>query len=220
MKELIKKIKNKSAGIQSFLKKALLKVDFEKLKRVWKVIYWSVILVVLVITASTAFSVYETPGGYRMFVVLSGSMEPEIKIGSVVLVSKQNSYNVNDVITFTRSPSEGLKNIKSTTTHRIVELLEIEGGTRYRTKGDANEDPDLELVPKNQVLGKAVFQIPFLGKALAFTKTQLGFTLLIVIPGTILIYNEILNIKNEVAKSFVKRKPKTRGKKVEVSNEK
>ena len=60
----------------------------------------------------------------------------------------------------------------------------------YRTKGDANNDVDAGLTLHSQVIGKVVYKLPILGYLVSFVKTQLGFTLLIVIPATVIIYSE------------------------------
>ena len=85
-------------------------------------------------------------------VVLTGSMEPVIYPGDVILIKKINqerqlgSLAVNDVINFSRD------NI--TVTHRIIEVLTDEAGNvSYRTKGDNNDSPDEEIVEPNDLNG-------------------------------------------------------------------
>ena len=71
------------------------------------------------------------------YVVLSGSMEPEIPTGSVVVVDgRKKEWNPGDVITYRRG--------NMVVTHRIVEKSE-EG---YCTKGDANAEEDAGIVWK------------------------------------------------------------------------
>jgi len=186
---------------------------FNKFKKIGNVFYWIVIAVLLFIALGTTLSVYEAPGGFRMFVIMSGSMEPKIKTGSVVLVQRKTEYKENNIITFLKNPSDNLKDIKSTVTHRILEVHDDEGRATFTTKGDDNDTPDHEMVTERQVLGKVLFSIPFVGRAIAFTKTQTGFMLLIVIPAVLLIYNEILNIKKEIGK-MLKKKQKNREEKL------
>ncbi len=186
-----------------------------KLKKTGKVLYWFVIAVFLFIAVGTTLSVHEAPGGYRMLVVMSGSMEPKIKTGSVVLVKRAAEYKENDIITFLKNPGDNLKDIKSIITHRIIEVHDDEGRATFTVKGDANDTPDNEMVTERQVLGKVILSIPYAGRAIAFTKTQTGFMILIVIPAVLLIYNEILNIKKEISKMLRKKQEE----KEEKSNE-
>ncbi|MEA2056711.1 MAG: signal peptidase I [Patescibacteria group bacterium] len=175
-------------------------------KKIFNYIYIVIVLVIVTLAIATAFSVIEAPGGMRVFVVQSGSMEPSIKTGSLVLVAAQDEYQKDDVITFKRDLKVSLKDANSTATHRVIEVKDDEGRATFTTKGDANNTPDSEDVEIARVLGKVLLSVPLLGKIVAFTKTQTGFIALIVIPATILIYSEINSIKNEVIKLIKKKK--------------
>ena len=170
------------------------------LKIISNVFYIVAIAALVLVAFSATFSVLKAPGGYRLFVVLSGSMEPRIKTGSVVLIAPKNEYREGDAITFLANPTANLKDIKSTVTHRIVSIHDDEGRATYTTKGDANEDPDREMVTERQVLGKVLISLPYLGYVVSFAKTQTGLIALIIIPATLIIYSELLSIKKEMAR--------------------
>jgi len=127
-------------------------------------------------------------------------MEPAIKTGSVVIVKEQEEYKEEDIITFTTD-----NNNDATVTHRITEIEETEEGKIFSTKGDANNVEDGSDISEEQVIGKVVGSIPLLGFPLAFSRTPMGFILLIIIPATLIIGGEFLNIKNEV-KNIKKKK--------------
>ena len=139
-------------------------------------------------------------GGYRAYVVLSGSMEPSVKKASIVLVVPQKTYAVGDIITLAES-----ENPNTTLTHRIRDITTQDGKTQYVTKGDANEDPDPEKRLPEKIIGKVVLSIPYLGYLVTFTRTTLGLITLIVIPATIIIYSELITIKNEVKRIMVRK---------------
>ena len=160
----------------------------KKLKRVGKIIYWFILAGLGLVAIFVGISVLNLPGGYKLFTVQSGSMQPAFKIGSLVVVKPAGEYVIGDVITF--------KNAPPTTTHRIQNISE----GIYTTKGDANDAPDSEPARREQILGKVVLAVPYAGFPVAFAKSKEGFMLLIVIPATIIIYGEILNIKNEIKK--------------------
>jgi len=177
-----------------------------KIKKLSKVLYWAVVVFVLVVALGTVFSTRGGPGGIRMFVVLSGSMRPAIKEGSVVLVAPQTEYGEGDIVTYLSNSEAELKQSSLVVTHRIVEVNTNEtSGNSYLTKGDANEDSDRIGITEAQIVGAVLFTLPWLGHLFVFTKTQLGFTVLIVIPATLLIYNEILNLKAETVKFLERR---------------
>jgi len=139
----------------------------------------------------------------RFFVVESGSMEPNIKTASVVMVRPEKFYLPGDVITFRANGNKD-----TIVTHRIHEKSITEtGATVYSTKGDANEDIDLWEVSDTQILGKTTFTVPFLGYAVEFAKTPKGFIALIIIPATIIVYEELKFLFSET-RSALKKKTK------------
>jgi len=176
------------------------------LKQIKTAIYLVTIIVLIMVVMTIALSVFPAPGGYRTFVVQSGSMEPAVKTGSVVIISPQETYQIGDVITFQNDLNVDLKKSGATTTHRITEIKDDEGRETYVTKGDANDTADRKNVANSWVLGKMRFTIPYLGFLVAFTQTQLGFVLLVVIPGTLIIYSELQLIRKEISKFFNKKK--------------
>lgn len=186
-----------------------------KLKKInWRYWYriggWIVVAVLVIIALVTAISALEIPNGIRLYTVRSGSMAPAIPAGSIVMVKPSPEYHKGNVITFKSASERYLEKPTKTMTHRIYEVLEEEGRTAYLTKGDFNPSPDSELVTRELVLGKVIFSVPLLGYPVAFARTVPGLIILIVIPATILIYSEILNIKKEVVRIRQERKKKAK----------
>lgn len=111
----------------------------------------------------TAFSDSGRPRifGLEMFVVTSGSMQPGIDPGDVVMVNvDKGRYEVGDVITF-RPREESMLYV----THRVVEVLSGDGAdAEYVTKGDANPGRDLEPVTEDHVVGSVRAVYPFIGR--------------------------------------------------------
>jgi signal peptidase len=98
---------------------------------------------------------------FQPALVGSGSMEPKMYPGDVVIIAKVPADNVvvGDIIQF-RVP-EGI-----TVMHRVVEIQETEdSGEVFITKGDANPEPDVDPVIPDNVIGKAVMTIPKIGWA-------------------------------------------------------
>lgn len=151
--------------------------------------------IIIFFALSVIFSFFSIPGGIRVFNVMSGSMEPAIKTGSLVFVKEKEDYKIGDIITFKK-----VDNNKETVTHRVVEIEEQNQIRFYRVKGDANESSDSQLIGEYNIVGKVLFSVPFLGYPIKFAKTPLGIIILVVVPATIIIYEEIGNIRNEVAK--------------------
>lgn len=178
----------------------------KKLKTIGNIIYFVLLGLLILVLLGTIFSAREAPGGLRVFVVQSGSMEPEIPVGSIIVTAPQNSYSEGEVISFLSKENAKLNVPGAVITHRITSVSKEEGITIYNTKGDSNRAEDREIVKSKQVLGKVKFKIPYAGYVVSFTRTQHGFTLLVVIPAVLIAYHEILNIKEEIIKIIEKKK--------------
>lgn len=95
--------------------------------------------------------------GIHPRIVLSGSMEPMIPVGSIAYVDSgipADDIRELDVISYRRGE-------KMRVLHRVVRTKQDQ--KCFLTKGDANEAPDLGTVPFSQYEGKEVFSIPYLG---------------------------------------------------------
>lgn len=126
--------------------------------------------------------------------VLSGSMEPEIKTGSIVIVKPASEYKIGDVITFNESKG------KAPITHRIYDIKIVDSEPLYITKGDANDTPDQIEIKKKDIVGKVLISVPFVGYAIDFARKPMGFALIIIIPAAVIIFDEIMKIYAEIKK--------------------
>lgn len=161
----------------------------------FRIIYYSFLALIVAISALMIISVLPIPGNFRLMTVLSGSMEPTIYTGSVVLVKPESDYKIGDVITFgpyskTRPP----------VSHRINDIKIVGGQTFYTTKGDANNAPDAREIKKNEILGKILFSVPYIGYAIETTKKPYGFLAIVIFPAAAIIAEEVMKIKKEIAK--------------------
>ncbi|WP_456273086.1 signal peptidase I SipW [Bacillus sp. AK031] len=122
--------------------------------------------------------------GYQLKTVLSGSMEPTFKTGSIIAVKPvedPTSLKKGDVITFMQQDN-------NIVTHRITDVIENGDQTMYHTKGDNNTDPDTNPVLAPNVLAKYTgFTIPFLGYFIDFAKSSKGTAILLIVPGILLL---------------------------------
>jgi signal peptidase len=137
--------------------------------------------VIALVVPFVIFAVPQVIGADESFVVLSGSMEPTLSPGDVVVVDATAPIRENDVITYLTAGT-GVP-----TTHRVVSVLP-EG---YETKGDANENVDAAVVPQASVLGRVVLVVPLLGHVLLWTNSGVGFLALVIVPLTLLALNEL-----------------------------
>lgn len=139
----------------------------QNLRRIYSAIT-SIIIAAVVILAILLVGVRLV--GITPYTVLSGSMEPNYHVGSLIYVSKTDpeALQVKDPVTYRMSDG-------NVVTHRIVEVLEDPvSGICYRTKGDANNVVDGALLYPANVIGKPVFTIPYLGYVSWFVQNPPG----------------------------------------------
>lgn len=184
-----------------------MKINFLK---IGKGIYYFILGCIALVAVLLVISVFPITGNFKIMVVQSGSMEPAIHTGSIVLVKPAGDYKIGDVITFGPNTKE-----KAPTTHRIADMKVDGGQPKYITRGDANNANDSGEVDKKEVIGKVLFSVPYAGYAIDFAKKPWGFMLIIVIPAVIIIYDEVRNIWSE-AKNLLNEK---KAKKIKVNAE-
>ena len=104
--------------------------------------------------------------GYEVFNVVSGSMEPNIPVDSVIYVKgiEPEDVEVDDVIAFYEN--------RSVVAHRVLVNRQTMG--EFVTKGDANETEDLNPIPYDALIGRVELHLPFLGKAMAMYSSNVG----------------------------------------------
>ncbi len=162
------------------------------MKFLGKIIYGSVIAILLVVAGLFALS-FVPAFGIEIKIVKSGSMEPAIPTGSIVVVRAADTYKVGDVITFGKDTKTQIP-----TTHRIIAIRSGSGGPFYTTQGDANEEQDPQEVAARDVIGKVYVHVPGAGYVLDFARQPLGFALLIGLPAAMIILDEGFNIAKEM----------------------
>ena len=104
--------------------------------------------------------------GYGVYNIVSGSMEPEIPIGSAIYVQSAapESIQEGDVIAFQSG--------ESVVAHRVVRNQTVEG--TFKTKGDANAEEDMNDVDYAALIGRVVAHYPLLGQMLALYTSTVG----------------------------------------------
>ena len=125
------------------------------------------ILLIVVILACIPLTVPRVMG-YQIYSVVTGSMEPEIPVGSMVYVKSiaPKELKEKDVVAF-----YGGRDTNAIITHRVVNNNLISG--QITTKGDANKTEDMNPVSYSDVIGIVEYTIPKAGAlAQAFTSTQ------------------------------------------------
>lgn len=125
--------------------------------------------------------------GYQSYIVLSGSMEPTLPVGSVVYAdSRNNMPDIGDIAVYQVSDSVRV-------THRVIDVSE----NGYILKGDANNAPDFSPVPKNRIIGVYALHIPMLGYILSMFQGAAAIVTLIIL----ILINILPDIRNVFKKN-------------------
>lgn len=111
-------------------------------------------------------------GGIRPLTVMSGSMEPSIKTGSVAIIETNltefKDIKKGDIITFDIGGS--------LVTHRAVDITK----DGVYTKGDANNAKDPWIVTSDMYYGKELFSVPYIGYLIVFIRHHIVVTVLVI----------------------------------------
>jgi signal peptidase I len=163
-----------------------------KAKKVWKItsnlitgiLFLLLIFMIFVVVSSKASGGEPSFLGIQLKTVLSGSMEPTFKTGSIVAIKPLHNptdLKKGDVITFMIGKDQ-------LATHRIVDVIKNESQVLYKTKGDNNDNADIDPVVAQNVVGKYTgFTVPYAGYLIDFAKSKKGTALLLILPGLLLL---------------------------------
>lgn len=145
-------------------------------------------IALILVSVFVLLSVVLTPAGqvpqvlgYSVFRVMTGSMEPEIREDSLLVVKKTPPEDIapGDVISFF-SPDPMLEG--AVNTHRVVRVEKENGRTQFITKGDANVIEDTYPTDASALVGRVVFQSYGLGKTVSLLSNPLVFGSIILLP--------------------------------------
>lgn len=157
-----------------------------------KVVVWIfVLLVIFVILVQRIFNNRVSIGSFRMFTVVTGSMEPVYKVGDVVISKEVDPSTINegDDVVYLGEKNDFKDKI---VTHRVIKIENKDGEYYFTTKGVNNDYSD-PVISSNQIYGKVVYKPVVLSFLSGILNTKLGFYLLIFVPVAFLIFLEILD---------------------------
>ena len=138
--------------------------------------------------------------GFSVLQVTSGSMEPEIPVGGIVIVRKvkPDSLKVGDVISFYSNDVDISGKVN---THRIIEIKQSESGEKiFRTKGDANEYADTAAVFEIDLVGKMIMNLGSVGGSVFdVLRNPTIILIFIVLPLIFITLGEAVNLAKLIA---------------------
>lgn len=146
-------------------------------------------ILLLFSTCLCIFVVYSTVStgnaninGMQAFYVVSGSMEPTIPVGSILVTKEQEDYDIGDIITF---ESQDIAIQGAPNTHRVVDKELKNYVVYYTTKGDANNQNDLIQSTSDDIYGKVIWytdSLKWVAIFIGYITTSQGFLCLVILP--------------------------------------
>ena len=147
------------------------------------------VVLCLYVTLQVLSDGYVNIGGFMTFRVVTGSMEPTIHVGALMLTHETDITEIekNDIVCFRSQDSQIWGSI---VTHRVVDIMELEDGSiLLETKGDANTVADGYYVRESNLVGKVIWYTgddSTLASIFSFFTSEVGFLACIVFPGLLL----------------------------------
>lgn len=161
----------------------------EKTKKFFSVLIYIILIPIIIynvmLIVKAAKNPNETPSvaGIKTFVIISGSMEPELNIGDIVIIKKcnQNELNVGDIISY--------RSGQAIITHRINNIINKNGSLKYETKGDNNNISDRSYVKYDDIEGKLVQKISNVGNIVLLLKNKVVIIVILIIFYILYLHN-------------------------------
>ena len=104
--------------------------------------------------------VYFYSGYFRFYAIAiaSGSMEPKVKKGDVVIVDKNSTYELLE-----EGKIIAVRKDNVIVVHRIVKKIKLNNSYIYYTKGDANNNIDDYMIDEGMFIGEVKYKVPYIG---------------------------------------------------------
>jgi signal peptidase I len=186
-----------------------------KVRFAHRLVSWLVTIALVGATVLAVLMVVPSLLGYQRYVIISGSMEPTLPVGSVVYdeVVPVDDIVVGDIITFVPPPEF---DIDSPVTHRVVEVAIAEensshpGQRLFRTKGDNNEDVDpWRMVLDGPDQARVEHHVPYVGYFYMALQVRWVQLLLIVVPAVALVTYIVITLWRVSGEAVLEEKAKT-----------
>ena len=156
----------------------IIRIIYKTIRIIFKTILAITLASVVILATQTLINKDKIPSimGVEVLQVVSESMKGTLNINDVIIAKKVDvkSLNVGDIIVF--------KKDGAVITHRITNIVKRYDKLEFETKGDANNTPDKGTVKEENIEGKYICTIKYIGNILKFIKTPIGLTLVVTIP--------------------------------------
>ena len=175
--------------MKEFYKKIINNRKFQITKKIFNILITILLVIIFFVILVQKISGNRfNLGGYGIYTIATGSMEPEYKVKDLILASKKDAKTIDigdDVVYLGKEGSMNGKII----THRVINKEERNGKMYFYTKGVANELTDPEI-DETQILGVVRHKLHILSFCSHIINSTYGLILLIVIPFILFVFFE------------------------------
>lgn len=164
------------------------------------------ILLFLLLVGFSLFTHIAPLTGRQLFIIVGGSMEPTIPIGSLVIVTKTDPMTiaVGEVVTI--RADNGI-----VVTHRVTQVVDLQGSRSFQLQGDANQSSDGGMVPARAIVGAARQYVPYAGYAQDFLSKIPGFAAALALLGALFVAYMLLEMLEPPARAVPEPAPEPIG---------
>ena len=139
-----------------------------------KLLWIPVLMIMYLFGLNSILSLPDTNLAIKSYIIQSGSMEPTIMTGDVILINvRPHQVKTGDIITF-RDPKDRV------ITHRVLKIIDASGTEQIFTKGDNNQSADPFAITGDRIIGKYLYRVPKLGLLLVQFHKPIGSVSLVI----------------------------------------
>lgn len=160
---------------------------------IYTILVMLVVLILLVVALQRFSNNTLTIGGVRIFNILTGSMEPEYKVGDILITKEidPKEIKIGDDITYLGKEGDFAGKI---VTHRVIAVIPGENEEyRFITQGLTNSIADPEITA-SQIQGKVIYRTVILSFISKLVNNLYSMYFVIVVPMAIIIFVNVRRI--------------------------
>ena len=185
----------------------------KKIRIIVYIILIPILICNIILIIQSAIQPKETPElvGIKSYVIISGSMQPELNIGDIVIVKKVEDLQEGDIISFRQG--------QSVITHRINKIMDENGEIVYQTKGDNNNIEDSGTITDSVIEGKVIYKISKLGKISLFLQNKIIIIIIVLLLYVYISYSGVKEKRKKKRKMVREKYEKMEENKCKKSNQ-
>ncbi|PKK95893.1 MAG: signal peptidase I [Tenericutes bacterium HGW-Tenericutes-4] len=137
--------------------------------------------------------------GYSVYYVVTGSMEPYLEVGDVLLIKKTAAENIDEQDIITYQTTQGVLS-GNFITHRVIKKNYVGENIVFVTKGDANSVADTEIITEQKIKGVFVRKIAIIKFLMSILSNVWNFLIFIILPLVVSLAMQLVDVVVQIRK--------------------